>query len=150
LNNITQIFKRYSVYKGILSLNNKILIRNKGDIVARNIRGGLSAKDALNAIIKIKAKGRRVVLTYIDMLADKLGNINLTISALGLLIVREYIDKLFPFFSDKDTTLPLVIVTSTRENAPVATTLAALNRSTKRKAGPGNPRTRSVRQKTTC
>jgi hypothetical protein len=150
LNNITQIFKRCSVHKGILSLNNKILIRNKGDIVARNIRGGLSAKDASNAIAKIKAKGRRAVLTYIDLLADKLGNINLTISASGLLIVREYTDKLFPSFGDKDATLPLVTVTSARENAPVATTLAAPNRSTKRKAGPGNPRTRSVRQKTTC
>jgi hypothetical protein len=85
------------------------------------------------------------VLTYIDLLVDKLGNINLTIGALGLLIVREYTDKLFPSFGDKDTTLPLVIVTSTRENAPVATTPAAPNRSTKRKAGPGNPRTRSVR-----
>jgi hypothetical protein len=82
---------------------------------------------------------------YTDLLVDKLGSINLTISALGLLIIREYIDKLFPSFSDKDTTLPLVTVTSTKENTPVATTLAALNRSTKRKAGPGNPRTRSVR-----
>jgi hypothetical protein len=84
------------------------------------------------------------VLTYIDLLADKLGNINLTIGALGLLIVREYIDKLFPSFGNKDITLPPVIVTSARENAPVATTLSAPNRSTKRKAGPSNPRTRSV------
>jgi hypothetical protein len=130
-------------------LNNKILIRNKGDIVARNMRGGLSAKDASNAIAKIKAEGRRAVLTHTDLLADKLGNINLTIGALGLLIVREYTDELFPSFGDKDATLPPVIVTSARENAPVATTPAAPNRSTKRKAGPGNPRTRSVRQKTT-
>jgi hypothetical protein len=126
-------------------LNNKILIRNKGDIIARNIRGGLSAKDASNAITKVKAKGRRAVLTHIDLLANELGNINLTIGALGLLIVREYIDKLFPSFSDKDVTLPLVIVTSARENTPVATTPAAPNRSTKRKAGPSNLRTRSVR-----
>jgi hypothetical protein len=145
LNNITQIFKRCSVCKGILSLNNKILIRNKGDIIARNIRGGLSAKDASNTITKIKAKGKRVVLIHIDLLADKLGNINLTISASGLLIVREYTGKLFPSFSDKDATLPLVTVTSARENTPVATIPAALNRSTKRKAGPGNPRIRSVR-----
>jgi hypothetical protein len=128
---------------------NEILIRNKGDIVARNIRGGLSAKDASNAIAKIKAEGRRAVLTYTDLLADELGNMNLTIGALGLLIVREYTGELFPSFSDKDATLPPVIVTSARENAPVATTLAAPNRSTKRKAGPSNPRTRSVRQKTT-
>jgi hypothetical protein len=66
-------------------LNNEILIRNKGDIVARNMRRGLSAKDTLNAIAKIKAKGRRAVLTYTDLLADKLGNINLIISASGLL-----------------------------------------------------------------
>jgi hypothetical protein len=90
------------------------------------------------------------VLTHADLLADELGDTNLTISALGLLIVREYIDKLFPSFSNKDTTLPLVIVTSARENTPVATMPSALNRSTKRKAGPSNPRTRSVRQKTTC
>jgi hypothetical protein len=90
------------------------------------------------------------VLTHTDLLADKLGNINLMISALGLLIVREYTGELFLSFSNKDATLPLVIVTSARENTPVATTLAAPNRSTKRKAGPGNPRTRSVRQKTTC
>jgi hypothetical protein len=85
------------------------------------------------------------VLTYIDLLADKLGNINLIISALGLLIIREHIDKLFPSFSNKDITLPLVIVTSTKENTPIATTLAALNRSTKHKAGPSNLCTRSVR-----
>jgi hypothetical protein len=103
----------------------------------------------LNAIAKIKDKGRRAVLIYVDLLADKLGDINLTISVLGLLIVREYTDKLFPSFSDKDITLPLVIVTSARENTPVATTLFAPNRSTKRKAGPGNPCTRSVCQKTT-
>jgi hypothetical protein len=89
------------------------------------------------------------VLTYTDLLADKLGNINLTIGASGLLIVREYTDKLFPSFGDKDVTLPPVTVTSARENTPVATTPAAPNRSTKRKAGPGNPRIRSVRQKTT-
>jgi hypothetical protein len=130
-------------------LNNKILIRNKGDIIARNMCGGLSAKDASNAIAKIKDKGRRAVLMYADLLADELGDINLTISASGLLIVREYTDELFPSFSDKDTTLPLVTVTSARENAPVATTPSAPNRSTKRKAGPGNPRTRSVCQKTT-
>jgi hypothetical protein len=98
----------------------------------------------------MKAKGRRAVLTHTDLLADELGNINLTISALGLLIVREYTDELFPSFGDEDVTLPLVIVTSTRENAPVATTLAVSNRSTKRKAGPGNLCIRSVRQKTTC
>jgi hypothetical protein len=86
---------------------------------------------------------------HIDLLVDKLGTINLTISTLGLLIVREYTDKLFPSFSNKDVTLPLVIVTSARENTPVATTLAAPNRFIKRKAGPGNPRTRSVCQKTT-
>jgi hypothetical protein len=85
------------------------------------------------------------VLTYVDLLADKLGDINLTIGALGLLIIREYTDELFPSFSDKDVTLPLVTVTSAKENAPVATTLSALNRSTKRKAGPSNPCTRSVR-----
>jgi hypothetical protein len=113
------------------------------------MRGGLSAKDALNAIAKIKDKGRRAVLTYIDLLADELGDTNLTISALGLLIIKEYTDELFPSFSDKDTTLPPVTVTSARENAPVATMPSAPNRSTKRKAGPGNPRTRSVRQKTT-
>jgi len=149
LNNITQIFKRCSVRKGILNLNNEILIRNKGDIIARNMRGGLSAKDASNAITKIKDKGRRAVLTHADLLADKLGDTNLTIGALGLLIVREYTDELFPSFSDKDVTLPPVTVTSARENAPVATTPSTPNRSTKRKAGPGNPRTRSVRQKTT-
>jgi hypothetical protein len=84
------------------------------------------------------------VLTHVDLLTDKLGDTNLTISALGLLIVREYTDKLFPSFSDKDVTLPLVTVTSAKENTPVATTLSAPNRSTKRKAGPGNLRTRSV------
>jgi hypothetical protein len=94
--------------------------------------------------VKIKAKGKRVVLTYTDLLVDKLGNINLTIGALGLLIVKEYTGELFPSFGNKDATLPLVIVTSARDNTPVATTLAALNRSTKRKAGPSNPRTRSV------
>jgi hypothetical protein len=61
---------------------------------------------------------------HIDRLVDKLGNINLTISVLGLLIVREYIDKLFPSFNNKDITLPLVIVMSTKENTPIATTLA--------------------------
>jgi hypothetical protein len=82
---------------------------------------------------------------YIDLLADKLGNINLIISALGLLIIREYINKLFLFFSNKDITLPLVIVTFTKENTPIAITLAVLNCSTKRKAGPSNLCTRSVR-----
>jgi hypothetical protein len=85
------------------------------------------------------------MLIYTDLLVDKLGNINLIISALGLLIIREYINKLFPSFSNKDTTLPLVIVTSTKENTPVAITLAVLNRFIKRKARPNNLYTRSVR-----
>jgi hypothetical protein len=81
---------------------------------------------------------------YIDLLVDKLRNINLIISALGLLIIREYIDKLFLSFSNKDITLPLVIVTSTKENTPIAIILAVLNRSTKRKARPSNLYIRSV------
>jgi hypothetical protein len=46
LNNITYLFKRYTIYKGVLYLNDEILLRNQANVKAKNIHRGLCAKDA--------------------------------------------------------------------------------------------------------
>jgi len=113
LNDMTQLFKKSTVREGILCLNDAIVVRNQADVVGKNMRGGLSAKDAQLAAMRVKGKDKGIHLT---LLAERLQGLNLTIGASGLLVVRNYTDEIFPLFDDKDTSLPPIVVLSIRTN----------------------------------
>ena len=50
--------------------------------------------------------------------------LGLIIRVLGLLVVRDYTNKLFSLFSDKDTSLPPVTILFTREIRPAVLPLS--------------------------
>ena len=116
LNNITHLFKRYTVYKGVLYLNDEILLRNQANVRAKNIRRGLCTKDAQNTITKFKSKDKS---KHLSLIVEELYKINLIISASSLLVPRNYINKLFLLFSDKEDSMPLVTILSTRETRQI-------------------------------
>ena len=50
--------------------------------------------------------------------------LGLIIRVLGLLVIRDYTNKLFPLFGDKDTSLPPVTISFTREIRPAVSPLS--------------------------
>ena len=127
-------------------MNDAIVVRNQADVIGKNIRGGLSAKDTQLVAMRVKGKDKGI---YLTLLAERLQGLNLTIGASGLLVVRNYTDEIFPLFDDEDASLPPIVVLSIRTNrqdrAPAtsnvepSTLLPATpqsSRSTKHKAKP--------------
>ena len=94
-------------------MNDAIVVRNQADVVGKNIRGGLSAKDTQLVAIRVKGKDKGI---YLTLLAERLQGLNLTIGASRLLVVRNYTDEIFFLLNNKDTSLLPIVVLSIRTN----------------------------------